>query len=93
VVVAVVFVGPVQPALDQVVDVITVRNRLVAATRVVGVLTADRVGVTAGVLLIDRDHVLVNVLLVRVVQVAIVEVVDVITVSHRRVTTAGAVLV
>jgi hypothetical protein len=95
VVVAVVFVGPVQPPPDQVVDVIAVRYRLVPAIGAMGVpgVTADRVGVVAWVRLIDLDHVLVNVLIVRVVQMAVMKVVDVIAVADRRVTTARPVLV
>lgn len=90
-----VFVGPVQPAPDQVVDVIAVRNFLVSATGTVGVLqvTVDRIGVVAWVLLIDRDHVLVDVVFVRVVQMTIMEVVDVIVVLNGRVATTGSVLV
>jgi hypothetical protein len=90
-----VFVGPVQPAPDQVVDVIAVRNFLVSATGTVRVLqlTVDRIGVVAWVLLIDRDQVLVDVVFVRVVQMTIMEVVDVIVVLNGRVATTGSVLV
>jgi hypothetical protein len=49
--------------------------------------------VVARVLLIDRDHVLVDMLFVRVVQMAVMEVVDVIVVADGRVTTTRAVLV
>jgi hypothetical protein len=79
-----VVVGPVQPPLDQVVDVIAVRHGLVSAVRAVGVrgIAADRTGVVPGMFLIDGDHVFVDVLLVRMVQMAVMEVVDVIVVVH-----------
>jgi hypothetical protein len=74
VVVAVAFVGPVKPAGDQVVGVVTVRNGLVSASVTMSVrrITARRVGVVAGVRLIDCDHVLVNVVFMGVMQVAVV---------------------
>jgi hypothetical protein len=84
VVVAVVFVRTMQPPLDQVVDVITVRDGVVSAAfavRVRGIAT-DGVGVAGGVHGIDCDHVLVDVPLVGVVQVAVVQKVDVIVVAH-----------
>ena len=88
-------VGPMEPSGDQVIDVIAMRNRLVSAFGAVGVdgVAVDRIGVVARMLLIDRDRVLVNVLLVRVVQMAVVEVVDVIAVADGRVATARAMLV
>jgi hypothetical protein len=95
VVVAVVFVGAVKPAVNQVVDVIPVRNGVVPAAVAVGVrrIAVDRIGVLAGVGLIDGDHVFVDVLLVGVVQMAVMEVVDVIVVPHCRMAAARSVLV
>jgi hypothetical protein len=88
-------VGSVQPPLDQVVDVITVRHGVVPAIRAVGVLgfAADRIRVVPGMLLIDRDHVLVDVLLMWVVQMAVMKVVDVIVVTNGRVAATRSVLV
>ena len=95
VVVAMVVVWPVQPTADQVVEVIAVRNRLVSAIGAVGVpgIAADRICVLAGVLLIHGDHVLVDVLFVRVVQMPVMKVVDVIVVADCRVATTRAVFV
>jgi hypothetical protein len=95
VVVAVVFVRTVQPPLDQVVDVIAVRDGLVSAAFAVRVrrVATDGIGVAAGVRLIDRDHVLVDVPLVGVVQVAVVQKVDVIVVAHGGVAATVPVLV
>jgi hypothetical protein len=95
VVVAVVFVGAVQPALDQVVDVIAVRDRLVSAPLLVRVprIAADRVRMSSRVDLVDSDHVLVEVPVVRVVEMSLVQVVDVTVVADRDVATTGSVLV
>jgi hypothetical protein len=91
--VAVVAVGMVQPALDQIVDVIAVRDRLVTTVLAVGMarIAVSRIGVTVGMLGVDIDHVLVDMILVRVMQMPVVDVVDVIAVANRRVTAAFAV--
>ena len=89
-VVAVVLVGMVQPAVHQVIHVIAVRDGLVAAARAVGVtrLAVGRIGVAVRMLGIDRDHVLVDMILVRMVQMPVMQVVDVIVVANRRMAAA-----
>jgi hypothetical protein len=69
VVVAVILVRPVKPSLDEVIDVIAVGHGLVAALLAVGVpsLAVSGAGVSSGVLLIDRNHVLIHVVAVRMV--------------------------
>jgi hypothetical protein len=66
--------GPVKPALDQVIDVIAVRHGLMSATLAVVVrrVARDRGGVAGRMRRINRDHVFVDVIIVRVVQVTIV---------------------
>lgn len=93
-VVAVVLMGPVQPPIDQIVDVIAVWHGLVSAAGTVSMrcIAGGGLGVLAGMLSVDRDHVLVHVLLVRVVQMAVVQVVDVIVVANRRVAAVRPVL-
>ncbi len=96
VVVAVPLVRVVQVAADQVVDVIAVRDPGVTAGRAVDVtllVPPARVGRGAGggVFARHRDHVLVHVRRVDVVQVAVVEVVDVPLVLNGRVPTTRAV--
>ena len=96
VVVAVLAVRVVQVAVDEVVDVVAVGNRLVTAAGAVdvgGVVTAAAVirGAVGGVRRVDVEAVLVDVVLVRVVQVAVVEVVHVVAVLHRDVTAVRAV--
>ena len=81
-------VRPVEAPVDQVVGVVAVGDRLVAASgtvRVPAVMALGRVGVPLGVRVRDRDRVLVDVIFVRVVQMALVEEVDVALVPYRRV--------
>ena len=95
-VVAVAVVLVVQVPVDEVVDVIAVRDRLVAAVRPVhvgGFVTVARVAGTAGVRMavVDAEHVIVDVVAVRVSQVAVLDEVDVALVDDGDVPAAGAV--
>jgi hypothetical protein len=96
VIVAVVAVRVVQVALHQVVDVVAVRHRLVAAPwpmLVVGVVplaaVAGRaaVGIGGG----NLDHVLVDMVAVRMMQVAVMQVVDMIAMADGGMPAAGTV--
>jgi hypothetical protein len=98
VVVAVVAVWVVQVAADEVVDVLAVRDRLVTAVGSVlvfgGVLGAVVAGrAVGGVGVADRQRVTLNASLAVVVQLAIMEVIDVIVVADGRVIAVRAVLV
>jgi hypothetical protein len=97
VVVAVIAVRVMQVIADAIVDVIAMRNRLVTAagavdmTRFVAaaaVVCGAPVGVVAGHL----DHVLVDMIAMRVVQVTIVQIVGVAAMAHRGVPAVRAVL-
>ncbi len=91
-IITVTVVRVVEAAIDEVVGVLAVRNGLVAAVRSVNMLTAVvRLIAGVGELVIDRQRVLINVITVRLVQVAIVNEVDVAFVDDRRVAAAGAV--
>jgi hypothetical protein len=59
------------------------------APSAVGVIlvAVGRPGVTVRMICVHRDHVLIDVIAVRVMQVAFVEVVDVVVVAHPDVTT------
>ena len=86
-----------QVVANPVIGVVSVRNRFMAAPRTVdmrGVVTAAAVtrGVAVRVLGRYLDHVLVDMTLVRVMEVTLVEVIDVARVTHRRVAAAGTVL-
>lgn len=85
-VIAVVGVRMVEPTVDQVVRVTGVRDGVVAAVRSVDVLSTVPVGglrVALRVLGVHGEDVLVDVILVRVVQVPVVEVVDVPVMTDR----------
>jgi hypothetical protein len=96
VIVAVIAMRVVQMSIDQVIDVVAMRDRLVAAVGsvdVVGVvlsLVIRRAGIR--VLLADRDYVLIDMIAMRMVQVPIVQVVHVPVVLDRGVATVLAVL-
>jgi hypothetical protein len=95
VIVAVVGVREVQPSLHEIVDVVAVGHSLVAAAGTVHVvrrMPGRRARVAVGVLGVDLDRVLVDVVAVRVMEVAVVQIVDVVGVPHRRVAAAGTVL-
>jgi hypothetical protein len=80
VVVAVVVVRVMQAPVDEIVDVVSVRHGLVTAVRsvdVAGLVTIGRLGVIGLVGCVDGDHVLIDMVLVRMMQVAVVQVVGV----------------
>jgi hypothetical protein len=86
-----------QAAVDQIVDVLAVRHRFVAAARSVAMrcvmtasamLHAAAVGIGGG----HFDDVLLDLALVGVIQVPVVEVIDMSVVANGDVTAAGAVL-
>ena len=86
-----------QVAVDQIIDVIAVRHRLVPTARAVHVTRLVARALVIGraavrIALRHLDHVLVDVIPMRVMQVTVVDVVDMITVAHGRVAAVGAVL-
>ena len=96
-VVAVTAVRMMQVIANPVIGVVAVRDRLVATTWAVdmgGVVTAAAVTRGAAVRVLGRylDHVLVDVTLVRVMEMTFMQVVDVPLVAHRRVAAPGTVL-
>lgn len=94
-IVAVTGVRMMQMPIDQVVDVVTVRDRLMptpGAVLVSRFIPCSR-STVRGVLLIDRDLVLVDVILVRVMQMPVMQVVGVPVVAYGDVPATGAVLV
>lgn len=91
-IITVTIVRMVETAVNEVVGVLAVRHGLVAAVGSVNVLSAVvRLIAGIGELVIDRQRVLINVVTMRLVQVAIVNEVDVPFVDDRRVAAAGAV--
>jgi hypothetical protein len=97
-VVAVVRVRVMQMASDEVVDVVAVGNRLMTAASAVDVaglvaFTSMLRRTSRGVLDVDLEYVLIDVVVVRMMQMALVQVVEMIAVRHRDVAAAGPVLV
>ena len=95
-VVAVAVVLVMQMPVDEIVDVVAVRDRLVAAVRpvdVVGGVAGARVAGAAGVrvALVDAEDVIVHVVAVRVAQMPVLDEVDVPLVDDGDVAAAGAV--
>ena len=92
-VVAVIAVRMVQTAADQIVDVIVMRHRVVPAPCGVRVIrhAFGGLSMTVGVRGIHRDHVLIDVITVWAVKMAVVQIVGVVLVADRNVTTAVAV--
>jgi hypothetical protein len=96
VVVAVIVMGVVEAAVDEVVAVVAVRYGVVPApgTVCVPVLVAARgVRVLREVVSSDREPVLVDVVFVRVVETAVVQVVDVALMAHGHMAAARPVVV
>ena len=93
-IIAMVAVGMVKPAANQIVDMVSVWDSLVAAAWTVAVRTTAGVMVAAvGVLIADLDDVLVNMPIVGMMQMAIVKVIDVVSMADRRMSTVRAMLV
>lgn len=94
-IVAMIAVGVVQASIDQIIDMVAVRNRFVAAagTMHVSALRASRDprGALRGVRGIDRQRMLVVVIAVGVMEMAFVQVIRVSVVLDRGVAAAGAV--
>ena len=87
-----------ETAVHKIVHMIAMGHRLVAATRsvdmAVGVADVFDTRAAAGVVRRYREHVLVHrSVLVLMMQVAVVEEIDMIVMTDRRVATSGAVLV
>lgn len=95
VIVAVVAVRMMQVAVHEVIDVVAVRDRFVAAAGAVdmrGVVAGAGRGVAIGIRSADLDDVFIDVPGVRVMQMPVVQVIDVPVVLHCDVAAVGAVL-
>lgn len=98
VVVAVIAVRMVQMTVDQIVDVVAVRHRFVAAARPVhmtgamaGTVMLRRAAVRVGGA--DGDHVLIDMVAMHVVQMAVVQEIDMVFVTHCSMAALRAMLV
>ncbi|WP_199272356.1 hypothetical protein [Paraburkholderia acidisoli] len=95
-VVAVVAVRMVQMPVDEIIDVIAMRHGFVPAARSVhmpGLMAARAVSTGIGVLVANLDLVLIDVVAMRVMQMTVMQIVDVITMLDGRMAASRAVLV
>lgn len=93
VVVAMIAVRMMQPSAHDVIDVITMGHGFVSAGWPMLVRTARLRGALDGIVGVDRDGVLIDMILVRVMKVAIMEIIDVAVMADRRMPTVGTMLV
>jgi hypothetical protein len=88
-VVAMIAMGMVQPSIYEVIDMVPMGHGFVPAGRAV-LMRADRLPrALHGIGRVDWDGMLINVILVRVMQMAIVKIIDMIIVPDGRVPTVG----
>ena len=85
--------GMMQPSTHQVIDVIAMGHRLMPAGWPMLVRAAGLRRALHGIGGVDRDRVLIDMILVRVMQVAIMEIIGMAIVLYRSMATVGAVLV
>jgi hypothetical protein len=82
----------VQPSVYEVVDMITMRHRFVSAIWTVCVRAMDLRGALHGICGVDRDGVLIHVILVHVMQMAIMKVIHMAVMVNRSVPAIRTVL-
>jgi hypothetical protein len=96
VIIAMIAVRVVQVTVDKIIDVISMRHRLMPAPRAMhmpGLVTAAAGRALIGIFRAHLDDMLIHVLAVRMMEMAIMQIVDVIAVANGRVATAGAMFV
>jgi hypothetical protein len=93
VIVAVIAVRMMQVAADQVINMVAVRNCLVAAAWAVIVSAFELRRATDRIRGIDRNYVLVDMITVNVMQAAVVQIIDVVPMADRNMTALRTVLV
>jgi hypothetical protein len=92
VVVAMIAVGMMQPSAHEVIDVVPMGQGLVPARRAVLVRTARLRRALHGIGGIDRNDVLIDMILVHVMEMAVVEIIDMPVMADRRMPALGTVL-
>ena len=91
-IVAMIAVRMMQPALHQIVDMVAMRHRFVSAVWTVHVRAVDLRRAARGIGSADRDHMLVDVVLVHVVEMAVMKIVDMAVMADRGVPAIGTML-
>jgi hypothetical protein len=82
VIVAMACVHMVQAAIDQIIDMIAVRHRFMAAAGAVDMGAGRRRGAAIGIGGRNRDHMFINMIAMRVMQVAIMQIIDMAIMVH-----------
>jgi hypothetical protein len=85
--------GMMQPAVYKIVDMVAMRHRFVSAVWTVLVRAMDFGRALHGICGVNRDGVLVHVILVHMMEMAIVQVVHMIAMANRSVSAVRAMLV
>ena len=85
--------GMMQPAVYEIVDMVAMRHRFVSAVWTVRVRAMDFGRALHGICGVDRDSVLIHVILVHMVEMAIVQIVHMIVMVNRSVSAVRAMLV
>lgn len=92
-IVAVAIVHMMQPAIDQKIDMIAMRHRLVPATGTVDMATCRRRDAAIRVGDADGDHMFIDMIAVHMVQMAVVQIINMAIMLHGGVAAAGTMLV
>ncbi|MEH2624311.1 hypothetical protein V1292_002366 [Bradyrhizobium sp. AZCC 1719] len=92
-IIAMIAVRMVQPAVYEIVDMIAVRHRFVSAIWTVFVRATDFRRALHGICGVDRDRMLIHVILVHVMEMAIMKVIHMAVVANRGVPAARPMLV
>jgi hypothetical protein len=85
--------GMMQPPVYKIVDVVTMRHRFMSAVWTVRVRAVDLRRALHGICGVDRDGVLIHVILVHVMEMAIVQIVHMTVMANRSVSAVRAMLV
>jgi hypothetical protein len=92
-VVAMSTMGMVQPSIHEIIDVVPVGHRFVPAGRAVLVRANRLRRALHGIDCVDRNGMLVNMILVRMMQMALMKIIDMVVMPDRRMPTAGTMRV
>lgn len=93
VIVAMIAVRMVQVAIDKIIDVVAMRHLCMSAVRTVRVRAVDLRRALCGIGRVDRDHMFIDVIFMHMMQMAVVKIVDMISMVDRGVPAARTVLV
>ena len=92
-IIAMIAVRMVQPAVDEIVDMVAMLDLFMSAVWTVRMCAVDLRRATRGICVTDRDDMFVDVILVHVVEMAIVQIIDVAVMPNRGVPAIRAMLV